>query len=75
MPVGVLLEESCGLNYGEIVSGTADKLKTDGEILFGETTRDRECRQAADIADAAQRIGERETGLEIHFEERSRNRL
>lgn len=65
MPVGMRLECSPRLDDGEIVTGSAHKLQSDRKILIRESARNGECRQAANIADATERVGKDEAGLEV----------
>src|ERR1700681_4042968 len=75
MPVGVKLKRPCRLNDGEIIPGASYELQTNGKIVFGEATGYGQGRQAAQIADGAERIRESEVRLEIGFQGRLRNRL
>jgi len=63
--VGVLLEKAGGEDDGEVVSGFGDELEADGEIFGRETARDGEGREAAEIANGAELIGEGKAGFEV----------
>ena len=65
MPVGVQLEDPPCLDNRKIVTRSAYKLESDREILFREPARNRHCWEPADIANAAERIGKNQIGLEI----------
>src|SRR5579859_1210344 len=65
MPVGVQLEGARGLDYGEIIAGAGHELQADGKIFFGEAARDGEGREAAQIANGAQRVGEGQAGFQV----------
>ena len=62
---GGLLEGAAGLEGGGVVSGASDELEADREIFFGEAAGDGKRGQAAEIADGANGVGEREAGDEI----------
>src|SRR2546430_7442018 len=61
MPVSVQLEGSPCLNYRVIVTGSAYELQPGRKILVRESTRNGHCRKPADIADAAEGIGDRKS--------------
>jgi len=65
MPIGMRLEGSPRLNNGEVVTSSAHELQPDGKIFVRESTRYRHRRKTTDIADASERIGEDQSGLEI----------
>ena len=65
MPIGGLLKCASRLQYSEVISRTRDKLNSYGQILFGESARHRESREAAKIADSSQRVGKREACNQI----------
>ena len=65
MPVGMRLEGSPRLNNGEVVTSSAHELQPDGKIFVRESTGNGHCRKTADIADAAEGIGEDQSRLEI----------
>src|ERR1700720_4475904 len=65
MPVGVQLVGARGLDYRNVVAGASHELQAHGKILFGEAAGNGKRWQPAQVADAAQRIGVRESGLEI----------
>ena len=66
MPVRLRLESPPRFNDGIIVTRSAHKLQPDREILSRESAGNGHRRKPADIADAAERIGKSEIGLEIH---------
>src|SRR3989442_9088530 len=63
MPVGVLLESSRGLDDADVVAGSCHKLQTNWKILVVESTGNGDCRETADIADAAQWIRKNKVGF------------
>ena len=65
MPVGVHLVGARGLDYSNIVAGASHELQPRREIFFGEAARNGKRGKAAEITDAAERIGERKARLEI----------
>ena len=65
MPVGMRLEGASRLNDGKVVTGSTHELQPNGKILICESARNRHRRKTADIADAAEWIGEDQSGLEI----------
>ncbi len=66
MPVRMRLESPPRLNDGIIVTRSTHELQPDREIFSRESAWNGHCRKPADIADAAERIGKSEIGLEIH---------
>src|ERR1700736_1593385 len=75
MPVGVQLIGTRGLNDGDIVAGASHELQAYRKILFREAARNGEGGKAAQISNAAQRIGVSEPRLEIQFQRRCSDRL
>src|SRR4029077_14892233 len=79
VPVGVALEERSSGHHRAVVPDAADELYADRESLRREATRDADRGQATEIANSAERVGEREAGFKICFEggrsdgERGRN--
>ena len=65
MPIGVQLEGPPCLDNRKIVTRSAHKLESDREIFFREPTRNGHRRKPADIANATERIGKSQIGLEI----------
>src|SRR6266849_5000922 len=65
VPVGVRLEGPPRLDYRVIVARSTNELQSDGQILIRESARNGHRRKAADIADAAERIGKSQISLEI----------
>src|ERR1700740_1835018 len=64
MPVSVELIGARGLNYGDVIAGARHELQADGKIFVGEAARDGKGGEAAQISDAAERIGIVEPGFE-----------
>ena len=58
MVSGGLLEGAAGLEDGGVVASAGYELQADGKIFVGETARDRQRRETAQIADGAERIRE-----------------
>src|SRR6266576_497610 len=75
MPVGVKLEGSPCLNYRVVVPGSGYKLEADRKIFVRKSAGDGYRRKPADIANATERIGKSQIGLEIQGQRRRRNRL
>lgn len=65
MPIGGLLKCASRLKNSDVISRACDKLNSYRQISFDESTRHRESRQAAEVADSSQRIGKSETCGEI----------
>jgi len=68
VPVRATLEDVRGGDDIAIVANAADELDSHREFFGGEAAGHTERRQAAKIADAAERIGKGEVGFEIGFE-------
>ena len=58
MVIGGLLKGSAGLQDSGVVSGAGYELQAYRKIFVGETARDRQRRETAQIADGAERIRE-----------------
>jgi len=65
VPVGVPLEGPPRLDYRIIVARSSNELQPDWQILVRESAGNGHCREAADIADGAERIRKSKIGLEI----------
>src|SRR5712692_9611935 len=70
VPVGELLEEMGGGNHGAVVSHTPGELQANRKLRFAEPARNAYHRQAAEVTDPTERIGEVEIGLQVGFERR-----
>ena len=75
MPIGMRLEGPPGLDNRKIVTGSTHELQPDGKILIRESARNGHRRKTADITDAAERIREDQSGLEVQAQGCRWNRL
>src|SRR5579863_457213 len=73
--VRVRLKCPRSLNHTEVVSGARDELDSDGQVFIGETARDRQRWQSAQISNCAKRIGKRQSRLQIKIERGCGDRL
>src|SRR5258708_23939538 len=74
LPLGKRLESNRGGDDPRVVEGAADELNADRQSLRREAARHADGRQAAEVADAAEGIGESELGLDVRFHRRRRDR-
>src|SRR5579863_5263391 len=70
VPVGVLLKDPRSADDRGVGAGFADELQSERKFVVGESARNRKCRQSAEIANAAERIGKSDIGFQIGFERR-----
>src|SRR5579859_5458293 len=70
VPVGVLLESTRSADDRGVGAGFADELQSERKLIVGESARNRKCRQSAEIANAAERIGKSDIGFQIGFKRR-----
>ena len=75
MPIGMRLEGPACLNNRKVVTGSSHELQPHGKIFVRESAWNGHCRETADIADGAERIGEDQSGLKIQAQRRRWNRL
>src|ERR1051326_2188337 len=67
MPIRICLKELCSSEYFTVVERAADELNSDREILRREAGRHAHRRQSTEVADTAERIRERQIGLEVRL--------
>src|SRR5438270_10344723 len=75
VPVGMQLKGPPCLDNRKIVARSTHKLQPDREILLGEPAMNRHGWKPADIADAAERFGKSQIGIEIQRQRRCCNWL
>src|SRR4029077_9937443 len=75
VPLSMQLEGPPCLNDRKIIARSSHKLQTNGKILISESARHGHRRQPADVAQAAERIRENQTSLEIQAQWCRGNRL
>jgi hypothetical protein len=68
VPVRLALEDARGLNDLGVIERAADKLDANWQTVLSETARHADSREAADIADAADRIREGQRLIQVSVE-------